>query len=73
MHTNHDIFMMLKEQTVTEVVCALINEYGEEIGSKNSLNKRIYNLKVGKPKKKMFQLNLLNWASTIFFMTVIWK
>ena len=27
MHTNHDIFMMLKEQTVNEVVCALINEY----------------------------------------------
>ena len=52
MHTNHDIFMMLKEQTVNEVVCALINEYGEEIGPKYLLYKRVYNLKQGKPKKK---------------------
>ena len=67
MHTNHDIFMMLKKRKVIEVVCALINEYGEEIGSKNSLNKRIYNLKVGKSKKKNYSAEFIEWASTFFY------
>ena len=67
MLTNQDILMMLEKQTVNEVICDLLNEYEEKIGTKASLYNRINRLKTGKPKKRNDSTECIEWANRFVY------
>ena len=66
MLTNQEVFKMLEKQTVSEVTHALINKYGEKIGTEALLRTRLNRLKKRKPQKSIDTPEYIKWANTVF-------